>query len=322
MLDNYKNIEEKDSYFNNQSKIEPNAFWDILISLDNRNKEADKKLFVFRGLSNAKYKLYNSAQRFVSEQDLCNSKKDLSSTNVSAMNCIVELTDKLKQGCEGWKGGIIKKYLSKQINRADESDEDKLEYFTYLSYLRHHNVPTPVIDVSFNPFVALYFAISDFHKSATNEEIDNYFSFYIFDLYLMNKYEKEHQILRTLDSMLHDKFQTLRNVQISSMLNNLNIINQEGCLISSISLDPLELDYENKKNMFINNSVISKGLKEELKKNRIISCYNIRKCTIPFFKQQLDKLGITKDFLFPNPNKLKDEIVDEAIVKFLNLRCI
>lgn len=321
MLDNYKNINEKDSYFNNQSNIELNVFWDILIDLEYKNKEDDKKLFVFRGLSNAKYKLYNSAQRLLNEHDYYYYKNGLSNTykSIDTLNWMVEFTDNLKQGSEGWKGGIIKKYLSTLKDPTDVLN--KLEYFTYLSYLRHHNVPTPVIDVSYNPFVALYFALSDFHKSATNEEIDNYFSFYIFDLHLMNKYEKEHQLLRTVDSMLHDKFQTLRNVQISSMFNNLNIINQEGCLISNISLYPLERDYENKKNMFISNSVISKGLKDELKKKRIISCYNMHKCTIPFFKQKLDKLGITKDFLFPNPYKLKDEIVDEAIVKFLNFRC-
>ena len=253
LLENYKSIKEKDKFFNNQACKEPDVFWDTLIDLDNENREADKKLFVFRGLSNAKYKLYNSAQRFVIEQDLFNFKKDLNNTNVSAMNLIVELTDKLKQGCEVWKGGVIQKYLDKPINLSDKTDES--EYFTYLSYLRHHNVPTPVIDVSNNPFVALYFAISNLHECNTNEEIDKYFSFYVFNLHLLNKFEQEHKQLRTFESNLYDKYQTVRNVQIYSMLNNLNIINQEGCLISNISINPLEVEFDNIKKTFIKNKL-------------------------------------------------------------------
>lgn len=319
-LCNYKSLNEKNNYFYNKSVEDAEEFWNILTDIQKINIEDGKNSFVFRGLPNAKFKLYNSAQRFVIEYGIFKYKENKSTSRDSSkyMNWMIKFTDELVASGKVWKKGVIKKYISPN-SRSDESDEsDEFEYFSYLSYLRHHNVPVPVIDVTFNPFVALYFALTDFSKNTTGEEIDNYFSLYFIDLQLMNMCEKEHGQLHTFDSMLNRKFQTLRNVQISSMLNNLNIINQEGCLISNISIDPLEIDYENIRKIFTDNSMISKRLKDELINRRIISCYNIHKCTIPYFKQKLNKMGVIEDFLFPNPYSLKDDIIDRSIVKFLS----
>ena len=61
-LDNYTSFEEKGQYFKfGEIKIDNNeAFnhYSQLLAVQNENQD-----FVFRGLSEAKYKLYNSAQR-------------------------------------------------------------------------------------------------------------------------------------------------------------------------------------------------------------------------------------------------------------------
>ncbi len=47
----------------------------------------------------------------------------------------------------------------------------RLPEMEYLAYLRHHGFPTPLIDWSASPYVALYFACEDFLESQTNGKV-------------------------------------------------------------------------------------------------------------------------------------------------------
>lgn len=47
----------------------------------------------------------------------------------------------------------------------------ELPEMEYLAYLRHHGFPTPLIDWSASPYVALFFACEDFCESETNGKV-------------------------------------------------------------------------------------------------------------------------------------------------------
>jgi hypothetical protein len=55
----------------------------------------------------------------------------------------------------------------------DEYEEGswQLPEMEYLTYLRNHGFPTPLIDWSSSPYIALFFACEDFHGSETNGKV-------------------------------------------------------------------------------------------------------------------------------------------------------
>jgi hypothetical protein len=192
-----------------------------------------------------------------------------------------------------------------------------------LSYLRHYGVPTPVLDFTLNPFVALFFAIENIKHTPTENEIDDYLSFYIIDLNqlcLCAENFKKTEIYEVLykGEESFDPFKAWTNTN-SNIFTNLNIINQEGCLISNIQFsDSLEAVYKvYVEEYFQINNKISDEDKKTLISKKIISCYNIHKGLIPVIRQKLKEKGITKDFIYPNPNSIKDEVTDKATIEVL-----
>src|SRR5688500_13352585 len=70
-----------------------------------------------------------------------------------------------------WNGNFFKRYLSNYKISV-------FSIFSALSVLRHHGTPTPLLDWSRNPLVALLFAAHSTNHYNTDCEIEQYFSLY------------------------------------------------------------------------------------------------------------------------------------------------
>mgnify|MGYP005866414859 CR=1 FL=1 len=163
-LEEYSRIEEKKEFFiNGGSKVNHNI--DKIFKLIRKYKEKGDS-FIFRGCSEAKYRLYNSAQRLYINQEL---HKQVPSDTISEhyKNFIAELIN----NCKNWNNGVVKRLL-------ENAGIDENNSLAYLSYMQHYGVPTPFLDYTYNPYVALYMAINNLNYTPSDNEIDNYFSFY------------------------------------------------------------------------------------------------------------------------------------------------
>lgn len=168
-----------------------------------------------------------------------------------------------------WKPYGLKTTLQRKYDGAD-SDEliNTLDYFikqkdkyralsklnftntaNYLSlilYLRHAGIPMPVLDVTFDPLTALYFAVHDIIvaygvTSSKNEDDSRYISIYEFDKsILIEHYDaKEIREIKFLQSGVTDSVLLITEIEKLNYHNE-NMIKQNGAFIflsSSYQLD-------------------------------------------------------------------------------------
>lgn len=112
--------------------------------------------YFFRGVSEAKYKLYSSGQREYITKEL----------NKLFPYC--DFINKLIRTTQANR--LMRKKLP--LKNVTETDP------YYLSFLQHYGAPTPLIDFSESLDVALFFAIQGVNQYASDNDIDSYFSVY------------------------------------------------------------------------------------------------------------------------------------------------
>jgi hypothetical protein len=314
-LEDYKTLEEKEKDFNMISgtariHYETEKFFGLLEEFYSYNLLSPKNpTYAFRGQSEAKYKLYNSAQRYFYGNGINQLNKKIyeGPDSNKKLRFFIDWTTLIMTEGLKWQGAVIPKILNQQTTDFKDS------ILTVCSYLRHYGVPTPFLDFSQNPFIALFFAIEEAYYMPSNNEIENYVSLYVFDIKLSQHYAEYFETtgfynvyLKPLECYNLFKIWTNNN---SNIFTNINIINQEGCLISNIMQnDSLEMAY----NIFIDE--YDKGI--TLKKNKLITCYNIHKGLIPLIRKKLKEKGITKEFIYPDPYLIK-EVTDKATIELL-----
>lgn len=115
---------------------------------------------IFRGVNEAKYKLYTSVQR------------EWITNGLGRHITINALVDSLIKEIRQTKV-LNDYYTSLNICQTD---------FIYLSLLQHYSAPTPLLDFSHDFHIALYFATKDIHTGTTSNILDDYFSLYYIDL--------------------------------------------------------------------------------------------------------------------------------------------
>jgi hypothetical protein len=163
-IDTYPNLKIKAKYF--ESKIidskeefdELAYYWTDAKAQPSR--DSDRKV-IFRGLTEAKYKLFNSAQRFWIGEEL----------------------DKL--------GRTYEEFIETEIESAKTIQSNLLlKYYhafghpaydlSILSFLQHYGAPTPLLDFTYKFDCAAFFATDGLQHNPSTD-IENYFSIYAID---------------------------------------------------------------------------------------------------------------------------------------------
>jgi hypothetical protein len=122
IIPTYKNLADKAKKFD-AINIDSKTDLDNLIK--EWTKKVDNKTIIFRGLTEAKYKLLNSAQRFWNAEELDRfggSYKEFIQTQI----------DKAK----GFQNSLLKKFYDAFGHQAYD--------LSILSFLQHYKAPTPI----------------------------------------------------------------------------------------------------------------------------------------------------------------------------------
>ncbi|SHH92665.1 FRG domain-containing protein [Flavobacterium sp. CF108] len=329
IIETYTNLAEKANHFDTVN-IDNKADLDNLIAKWTQ-KDNDKKM-IFRGLTEAKYKLINSAQRFWNGEEL----------------------DKL--------GRTYKDFIQTEIDKAKTFQNNLLIKFydafghtaydlSILSFLQHYKAPTPLLDFTYNFDSALFFGTDGLTHSPSTD-IGNYFS-----IYAINTEEKDFtsfishldSSILQIDSILEsnkeieidtteilNKFEQLQyshfheltlfylpgyiqggtsftiankpNFKLVYNQHNLNIINQEGLFVfNSDPTHPLE-------DFFSGGSGTGFQSTFQLPK---MKCWNIHKSLNEYVVRHLTEnrpWPINKEFMYPQ----EEFIASSAFKQFKN----
>lgn len=340
-LEQYQSFKEKARWFDKHFVVNSVTEVELLFNeLDTKNNANS----FYRGSSNAKYKLYNSAQRLWITNELNNVFHDYSSF-------IKKLVGNFKEN------NSVSKFFNKfSIPLTD---------IPLLAFMQHYGSPTPLLDLSYNPWVALFFAIENISYTES-KGLDNFFSFYVIQNYdfisLQTEYRKfagkiknidfekygrkidktelnkaTEQIIQDLTTLDHfkngppeiitDNIENFRYYTDS----NFNIINQEGMFVyNPYSVTPLEKSFhmylllqatkpkDEKIPLSLAEFRLNEGMdlilsNPNIKAGNYMTCYDIHKSLIGKLLKELENRKITTEFVYPNPIKM----VNEALKKTL-----
>ena len=161
LLPTYKNFYEKEPLFKpGFFKIDTKEKFDEWYGVIKKTTSFKKTMGIYRGMKEAKYKLYTSTQRLWIQNDM---KEWGSKTYLEFISDMVQSAKK-------------KNLLKKVFDIYDYSDSER--EFPILSILQHYGAPTPLMDWSYDMNVALFFATEDIITGNGTGDIDNYFSIY------------------------------------------------------------------------------------------------------------------------------------------------
>jgi len=160
----YTSLEEKEGNYN------PNS-WRVIDSKDELDSviETFKDLrssnghILFRGICEAKYKLYTSLQRD------CFS-KNLNSNKVTQRDIVIKLLQEGRNNSS--KFNVLPEYFAKMGIPLND--------WILLALLQHYGAPSPLLDFTKDFIPALYFMCLGMNTYYSNNEIDHYFSIVYF----------------------------------------------------------------------------------------------------------------------------------------------
>lgn len=298
-MENYLTLNEKLKYFKiKELKIDNDEKFDYyskLLFLQNENKE-----FIFRGLPEAKYKLYTTAQREWESQK-------------SVFNDYSFFIDNLINNCKKWNNNsIINLFKSYKISEYNS--------IAYLAFMQQHGIPTPFIDFTKNLYIALYFATENInYDEKYSNDIDSYFSIYstyqnntAFEIF--NDTFQKSRIKENYGKFDFNNYSKNRIFLVTDkckefkIINSNRIVNQEGIFFfNNHQSEPIESVYKDFSNEL--EKIIDKNELEKIYiHDSFASCFNIHKKYARKIKEVLKKKGIDKEFIYPDISKLKDFI--------------
>lgn len=330
-LSQYETLLQKSIFFT-QTNIETKEEFDEVFE-----KYIDSKNILFRGLNEAKYRLYSSLQR-----EWITSKLYEKHPSYEIFLATLIKNAGLQEG------NILSKYLDK-IGIDSEND------LAVLSFLQHFGCPTPLLDWTYSFPNALFFAMQNLKKPEGKWEIEKYFCVYyleeeffekasmqqIFDIRLNKQKEKfkneftEHVKTSGVFEGLIDKlitpehidkmFYLLHGKQLMTYMTKIEKLIKAPMLYFSDEKTDDDLKYNlntsmnivNQNGVFTWNSsptkpiediAVEKSKTNETSKTVLFSkCININKELDKHIKKRIKKLGITKKYIYPNAWKIAQQ---------------
>ena len=331
----YKDFDQKNEFFKPSAHYKDNKINDTVM-FDKWYKDFTRPYqhptakfdFFFRGMKEAKYKLFNSAQR------------EWLTNNVDKWGKTQSYLDFIKTMIKEAKlQKIFEKVLAyHQINYDNEAD------FPILSILQHYGAPTPLMDWSYNLDVALYFATEDVNTATASEEINGYFSIYVIkktsqSVGLKNIFEYSKRDFPNLSHFHNYKFspnsktnfvcyisdfednkqkaptlktnipsqQNARKQRPITTYYNHNIIPQEGFFVSNPYPDkPLEECFSDRSRKTATDKIGTLKLAPFL-------CYNIRKDLADYIRRKINLEGIDNAYIYPELKKFAAKVKENVL---------
>lgn len=269
----------------------------------------DGKKAVFRGMTQAKYRLFNKAQRAYQANKSANVKDEK-----TFHRSIEKMIDNART--------VNNSVLSNFFKTAGLKDND----VAVLSFLQHYGAPTPLMDWTTDLYTSLYFALSSssdeqleaYQNGPATYEIDDYFSFYLLiEDHILDMVSSFSQL--SISSKSAVKYKTLKKKKfqyinerfkggkpIFSLVNNLHITNQKGLFIyNNSSHMPLEEVFLLHWTMhFLGN--MSKGLTTP---RTPMMCINFHKSIGHRLRKVLSEMGINDETIYSKPEVIAKKAV-------------
>ncbi len=335
LMTEYDTILQKALFFE-QIMIDTKEDFDFIYE---ENK--DLKSTLYRGVSEAKWRIYSSLQRYWINEKLYQNGTDYKT-----------FIEKTIINAKKQNGGILKKFFEK--NGISPNND-----IAVLSFLQHYGCPTPLVDWSYSFKNALYFATENVNTfTEDTREIDKYFSVYHIEekdlistslvtlvekgISEMEKHVKDNVIkngqtegieqpemekffgrdrLKMATKMLHQKsliefitkierlitfpltyFSDNKESDIQFSLNNsMNIINQQGVFIWNS--DSFKPIEQVGNEQF--------GNKENVI-YRFSKCYNINKKLADYVKDKIRQEGVDSEYIYPDPSLIAKNSFEET----------
>jgi hypothetical protein len=181
----YKDLEEKREFFSNgksesfviKTKKDLDHWFKELQEDEVKESSKDATALIYRGVTEAKYKMYTSAQR-------------------------LWITNEMRQ----WAGSSYLQFINTLIEKAKSRPVVKEVFklyayslkereFPILSLLQHYGAPTPLLDWSYDVNVAFYCSVDGVESRTGNgDAVGNYFS-----MYKINKRKYPNELLNIID---------------------------------------------------------------------------------------------------------------------------
>lgn len=301
-LPEYTKLSEKESIFSCKTIDSQKAFDDAIMPLIKT-----KTTYFFRGVNEAKYKMYTSGQR----------------------EYIGKEYDKICD-CSYWD-------FVQSLIRPLQHNQDLLQFYKainknlsdsfFYTYLQHYGAPTPYIDFSTDIYVALFFCTYKMQNSPSGTEIDNYISLY----YIDNGMSKRDATLQTLYNSFKEAERKIEKQPLQEAFLDLKdrrkrsaYQNKPRFFLTTKELNDISVFYINQEATYGNfvrnriiyqipnrNMIAQKGLLiynnsdtdplEDLSMFRKkIQCLNIHKSLADYIKTKCVNNGYTHDKIFPD----------------------
>lgn len=259
----------------------------------------------FRGITEARYKLYNAAQRYWIRNNLMD--VEGLAQPLSYMQMIQNMVDNAKEV------KLLQQVFAYYGLTKDQQD------FPLLSILQHYNAPTPLMDWTYDLDIALYFAIDGIAKSEVDNVIEDYVSVYrvnknvhstfisdnlnnasanIFpSVQVLTGYLQPGQVMYISDF----EVQNNRLIKPLTTYYNLNILAQKGLFI----FNPHE-------KMPLEEFPISYPGAGQTPDNRIF-CYNINKDLAELIRYRIGREDINERFIYPELKSYAQNILTDYL---------